>query len=105
MLPTEDIMDSKEVRTTVAATREMIMRLQSLVVRDKWPLEKDLSLAFFRVHDYLDTLMSPIDHASGVADRRVGSSCWNYGLLALNAEVEAYRGAIDELKYEGNYEL
>ena len=100
MLHTEDIMDSKEVRTAVAATREMIMRLESLI-SDK-PLERDLRLSFVRVQDYLTTLMSPIDHANGVsypADRR------NYGLLALDAEVEAYRGVIDELKHEGNYEL
>lgn len=95
MLPAEDIMDSKEVRTAVAATREMIMRLESLI-SDK-PLERDLRLSFVRVQDYLTTLMSPIDHDDG-------STCL-YGLLALDAEVEAYRGVIDELKHEGNYEL
>lgn len=104
MLPAEDIMDSKEVRTAVAATREMIMRLESLL-NDTLPigaLDREVRLSFVRVQDYLTMLMSPIDHANGVsypADRR------NYGLLALDAEVEAYRGVIDELKHEGNYEL
>jgi hypothetical protein len=100
MLHTEDFMDDKETRVTVAATRVMLMRLESLI-SDK-PLERDLRLSFAHVQDYLTMLMSPIDHASGVsypADRL------NYGLLALDAEVEAYRGVIDELKHEGDYEL
>jgi len=95
-----DIMDDKETRITVAATREMMLRLADAL--SHLPLEKDLRLSLVRVQDYLTTLMSPIDHADGVSrpdDRR------NYGLLALDAEVEAFRGVIDELKHEGDYEL
>jgi hypothetical protein len=100
MLHTEDIMDNKEVRTAVAATREMMLRLE--VALSDLPLEKDLRMSFAHVQNYLTLLMSPIDYADGVSrteDRR------NYGLLALDAEVEAYRGVIDELKHEGSYEL
>jgi hypothetical protein len=43
--------------------------------------------------------MSPSDNLElpSADDRR------NYGLLALDAEVEAFRGVIDELKHEGDY--
>jgi hypothetical protein len=92
-------MDDKETRITVAATREMMLRLESAL--SDLPLERDLRMAFHRVSGYLNLLMSPSDNLElpSADDRR------NYGLLALDAEVEAFRGVIDELKHEGDYEL